>query len=171
MSATFVRQQLIAPHGAAALDRRHAGLAAAETVRQRAQHHRRRCSAPSILAALVWPAIRFLLIDAVWDGSSRVDCLAETVGRPVGACWPFIAAKFAQFMYGFYPADQVWRVNLTYAVGVVLLVPLLIPRVPYKTLNAILFFGVFPVVGVLPAGRRRVRPASMWRRGCGAACW
>jgi general L-amino acid transport system permease protein len=86
-----------------------------------------------------------LLIDAVWDGSSRVDCLAETVGRPVGACWPFIFAKFAQFMYGFYPADETWRINLTYAIGVVLLVPLLIPRVPYKLLNAILFFGVFPV--------------------------
>ena len=27
-----------------------------------------------------------------------------------------------------------------------LLVPLLIPRVPHKTLNALLFFGVFPVV-------------------------
>ena len=47
-----------------------------------------------------------MLIDAVWDGSSRTDCLAEKVSRPVGACWPFIAAKFAQFMYGFYPADQ-----------------------------------------------------------------
>jgi general L-amino acid transport system permease protein len=30
---------------------------------------------------------------------------------------------------------------------VLLLVPLLIPRVPYKTLNALLFFGAFPVVG------------------------
>jgi general L-amino acid transport system permease protein len=99
-----------------------------------------------IVVALAWPTIKFMLIDAVWDGSSRVDCLEETVKRPVGACWPFIAAKFAQFMYGFYPADQVWRVNLTYVIGVVLLVPLLIPRVPWKTLNAILFFGVFPVV-------------------------
>jgi general L-amino acid transport system permease protein len=99
-----------------------------------------------LIAALVWPAIRFMLIDAVWQGSSRTDCLAETLGRPVGACWPFITAKFAQFMYGFYPADQVWRINLTYLLGVASLVPLLIPRVPYKTLNAILFFGVFPVV-------------------------
>jgi general L-amino acid transport system permease protein len=98
-----------------------------------------------ILVALIWPALRFVLIDAVWDGSSRTDCLEATVGRPVGACWPFIAAKFRQFMYGFYPAEQVWRINLTYAVGLVLLVPLMIPRVPYKTLNAILFFGVFPV--------------------------
>jgi general L-amino acid transport system permease protein len=49
-------------------------------------------------------------------------------------------------MYGFYPADDAWRVDLTYAVGVALLVPLLIPSVPGKRLNAILFFGVFPVL-------------------------
>jgi general L-amino acid transport system permease protein len=101
----------------------------------------------AILAALVWPATRFLLIDAVWQGSSRADCLPETVGRPVGACWPFIAAKFNQFMYGFYPADQQWRVNLTYALGAILLAPLLIPSFPYKAVNAVLFFGLFPAVG------------------------
>ncbi len=98
-----------------------------------------------VIAALVWPMLRFLLLDAVWTGSSRVDCLPETVGRPVGACWPFIAAKFAQFMYGFYPASEQWRVDLCWALGAILLVPLLIPRVPHKGLNAILFFGVFPV--------------------------
>src|SRR5262249_18417105 len=51
-----------------------------------------------IVVALVWPTVKFLFIDAVWTGSSRVDCLPETVGREVGACWPFIKAKFAQFM-------------------------------------------------------------------------
>jgi general L-amino acid transport system permease protein len=100
-----------------------------------------------IIVALAWPTLKFLVIDAVWTGSSRVDCLPETVGREVGACWPFIKAKFAQFMYGFYPASEQWRVNLTYALGAILLVPLLIPRVPYKGLNAILFFVVFPVAG------------------------
>src|SRR2546422_3368596 len=68
-----------------------------------------------LLVALVWPTVRFLLIDAVWTGSSREDCLVETVRRPVGACWPFVAAKFRQFMYGFYPESEHWRVNLTYA--------------------------------------------------------
>jgi general L-amino acid transport system permease protein len=96
---------------------------------------------------LVWPTVKFLLIDAVWDGSSRVDCLAQTVGREVGACWPFIFAKFGQFMYGFYPESQQWRVDLAYALGLILLVPLLIPRLPYKALNAVLFFGLFPVAG------------------------
>jgi general L-amino acid transport system permease protein len=99
-----------------------------------------------IIAALVWPALKFLLLDAVWTGSSRVDCLAETVGREVGACWPFITAKLGQFMYGFYPASERWRVDLTYALGAALLAPLLIPAVPHKGINAILFFGVFPIV-------------------------
>jgi general L-amino acid transport system permease protein len=100
----------------------------------------------AIVAALLWPTIRFLLIDAVWTGASREDCLAEKVGREVGACWPFITAKIGQFMYGFYPAGERWRVDLTYALGAVLLVPLLIPRVPGKGINAILFFAVFPLV-------------------------
>src|SRR5262245_24493746 len=99
---------------------------------------------------LVWlivpPLIKFLFIDAVWDGASREDCLAEKVGRPVGACWPFIQKKFAQLVYGFYPSDLYWRPNLTFAIGAALLIPLLIPRVPYKTLNAVLFFGAFPVL-------------------------
>jgi general L-amino acid transport system permease protein len=101
----------------------------------------------AIIAALAWPTLKFLIIDAVWTGSSRADCLPETVGREVGACWPFIKAKFTQFMYGFYPASEQWRVNVTYTLGVILLVPLLIPGVPWKGLNAVLFFGVFPIVG------------------------
>src|SRR5947207_14564844 len=106
-----------------------------------------------VLALLIWPTLKFLVVDAVWTGSSRADCLAEAVGREVGACWPFVAAKFQQFMYGFYPDDQLWRVKLTYAPGIVLLVPVLIPRVPLKAGDAIPFFGVFPVRAFfLPVG-------------------
>jgi general L-amino acid transport system permease protein len=99
------------------------------------------------IVLLAWPTIRFLFIDAVWDGASRVDCLPETIGHEVGACWPFIKAKLPQLMYGFYPESERWRVNLAYALGVILLVPLLIPRLPYKGMNATLFFGVFPIIG------------------------
>jgi len=101
-------------------------------------------------ALLIWftviPAVQFLLVDAIWRGADRTACLAETVGHPVGACWPMIQAKFPQYIYGFYPENDRWRVNLTYGLGVVLLVPLLIPRLPAKGLNAGLFFLAFPVV-------------------------
>ncbi len=99
-----------------------------------------------IVVALVWPTVKFLFIDAVWTVSSRLDCLPQALGREVGACWPFIGAKFSQFMYGFYPASEQWRVDFTYALGAVLLVPLLIPSAPSKALNAVVFFGLFPVI-------------------------
>jgi general L-amino acid transport system permease protein len=108
-----------------------------------------------LLWLVVPPLVRCLFIDAVWDGAGRADCLEETVGRPVGACWPFIRAKFTQLVYGFYPWDQQWRVDLTFLIGAVLLVPLLIPRVPYKALNAGLFFGAYPIIAyfLLVGGR------------------
>uniref|UniRef100_Q07N16 Polar amino acid ABC transporter, inner membrane subunit n=1 Tax=Rhodopseudomonas palustris (strain BisA53) TaxID=316055 RepID=Q07N16_RHOP5 len=100
----------------------------------------------SLLYFTIVPSVKFLLIDAVWQGESRTDCLAETAGHPVGACWPFVQAKFSQFVYGFYPEPDRWRVNLTFALAALLLLPLLIPRVPAKALNAGLFFIAFPVV-------------------------
>ena len=99
---------------------------------------------------LLWftviPALKFLLVDAVWHGTDRDACLAENAGRPVGACWPYIEAKLSQFIYGFYPEPERWRVKLTFALAALLLLPLLIPRLPAKGLNAGLFFFAFPVV-------------------------
>ncbi|HKH03000.1 MAG TPA: amino acid ABC transporter permease [Bradyrhizobium sp.] len=99
---------------------------------------------------LLWftviPALKFLLVDAVWTGKDRNACLAENAGHTVGACWPYIQAKFSQFVYGFYPEPQRWRVDLTFIMAALLLLPLLIPRAPAKSLNAGLFFIAFPVV-------------------------
>jgi general L-amino acid transport system permease protein len=96
---------------------------------------------------VIWPAVKFLFVDAVWTGSSRTYCLPENAGRVVGACWPFITAKFPQFIYGFYPESERWRADLTFFLGAALLLPLLIPRAPLKIANAVLFFGIFPVIG------------------------
>ncbi|MFG1286279.1 amino acid ABC transporter permease [Xanthobacter versatilis] len=112
-------------------------------------------SVPQVLLTLfgIWlvyvtvpPMIKFFLIDAVWTGANREACLPEKVGRAVGACWPFVWAKLDQLIYGFYPASERWRVNVVYALGVILLLPLLIQKLPGKRLNAILFFGIYPMV-------------------------
>jgi general L-amino acid transport system permease protein len=103
-----------------------------------------------VSALLLWftviPALRFVLIDAVWTGADRNACLAENAGHAVGACWPYVHAKFSQFIFGFYPESERWRVNLTFILAALLLLPLLIPRLPAKSLNAGLFFLAFPVV-------------------------
>jgi general L-amino acid transport system permease protein len=103
-----------------------------------------------VSAVLIWftviPALQFLLVDAVWHGSDRDACLAQNAGHPVGACWPYIGAKMNQFIYGFYPEAERWRVNIVFLLSAVLLVPLLIPRLPAKGLNASMFFLALPVV-------------------------
>ena len=123
-----------------------------------------------LCALLLWftvlPTVRFLLVDAVWQGSDRNACLPETVGRPVGACWPFIQAKLSQFIYGFYPASERWRVDLTFLLGAMLLVPLLIPQLPAKAANAALFFLGFPIIAFLLLhggyGGLTVVPTRLW---------
>jgi general L-amino acid transport system permease protein len=97
-----------------------------------------------LLWFIVVPMVRFLLVDAVWEGHDRTSCLVADAGQSVGACWPFIHVKITQFIYGFYPEPERWRVNLTFLLAAILLLPLLIPRLPGKGLNAGLFFVAFP---------------------------
>ena len=61
--------------------------------------------------------IDWAFINASFAGNDRTACL-----KPVqGACWPFIDAKLGQFIYGRYPEAEIWRVNLVFLFGFVLL--------------------------------------------------
>ncbi len=91
------------------------------------------------------PLIDWMFINATWTGTSRLDCIGENQG----ACWPFIAEKWPQFIYGRYPVEEVWRVNLVFALGVLGLAPLLIPSVPYKRENIIFLLVVFPIASFI----------------------
>ncbi|NGX98409.1 MAG: amino acid ABC transporter permease, partial [Candidatus Afipia apatlaquensis] len=145
-TASFVRQKIAEPRRAPVRTTGVIGFA-----RERLFNSPLNIMITLIGVALLWlilvPAVKFLFVDAVWQGSDRNACLEASAGRVVGACWPFVQAKFDQFIYGFYPEDQRWRVNLTFALGALLLLPLLIPRAPAKALNSGLFFAAYPVIG------------------------
>ena len=57
-----------------------------------------------VSALLLWfilvPALKFVLVDAVWTGTDRTACLPKNPGDAIGACWPFIQAKLPQFLLG-----------------------------------------------------------------------
>ncbi len=113
------------------------------------------------LALVVWvvpPIINWAFVHAVWTGNGRDDCLVPGSG----ACWAFVDAKFSQFMYGRYPIDERWRVNLTGILLVVGLVPMAIPRVPFKRENGIFLLLIFPIVAlVLLTGGHFAIPAGL----------
>ncbi|MDS1134781.1 amino acid ABC transporter permease [Nitratireductor indicus] len=105
----------------------------------------------ALVVMIVPPLIQWAFINAQWTGTDRTACatVAQGGNQPdgwSGACWAFVDAKFQQFMFGRYPVDERWRVYLTAFLFVILLVPMLAPRVPRKGLNAILLFIVFPIV-------------------------
>ena len=144
-ASTFVRQDLVAERPAPMKTTGFFGV-----LRSRLLNSPTNILLTILCLLLVWyvvvPALKFLLVDAVWTGKDRTACLSETAGYSVGACWPYVWAKLNQLIYGFYPEAQRWRVNLTFLLGVALLLPLLIPRLPAKGLNSGLFFFAFPVV-------------------------
>jgi general L-amino acid transport system permease protein len=82
------------------------------------------------------------ILSATFIGADGAACTREGAG----ACWPYVTAKFAQFMYGRYPEPERWRVDLVYVLALAGLVPMMIPRVPGKLWNAIYLFAIFPVI-------------------------
>ncbi|MER8827276.1 amino acid ABC transporter permease [Mesorhizobium sp. M0938] len=108
-----------------------------------------------VLVAMLLPqVINWAFINAQWTGPNRTVCATVAQGgiQPdgwSGACWAFVNAKFGQFMLGRYPLEERWRPILVAILFVALLVPLLIPKVPRKGLNAILLFGALPVVAFI----------------------
>lgn len=84
----------------------------------------------------------FMVGHAVFFADDGELCRVEGAG----ACWAFIGARINFFIYGFYPMEEQWRVNICFGLGLALLIPLMWLDLPGKVLNAILFFLVFPVV-------------------------
>lgn len=98
-----------------------------------------------IVATTLPELIRFYFLDAVWTGTNRDACLAEKVGRPVGACWAYVADRFQYFIYGSYPVNQRWRVNIVFAMFALGVAWLLWTSAPKKKLGIFFFFVLMPI--------------------------
>ena len=72
-----------------------------------------------VLYLIVTFVFRWAVLDAHWSGDSRQDC------DGFGACWVFVKVRLPQFLYGFYPEAQRWRVNVALLICGVILLPLL----------------------------------------------
>ncbi len=87
------------------------------------------------------PAINWLFLDAVYTGEDRNACRAVSDG----ACWAFIGERFALFTYGFYPVEERWRVNLSFVLLCLAVVPVLFDKVPHRKYG--LYYAIaFPFI-------------------------
>jgi len=92
-----------------------------------------------ILYLLVPPMIQWGIVNATFTGDTRAACTGG------GACWAFIGAYFEQFMYGLYPSEETWRINLSLIALVVLLGAFAIKTINKLYLSLVITL-VYPVV-------------------------
>jgi general L-amino acid transport system permease protein len=87
--------------------------------------------------------LRFLIFDAVFGGNSGAACQGAE-----GACWPFIGAKLGQIVYGYYPEEQRWRVNVVFLLGAAGIAGLMIPRTPHKRWLGLAMVTAYPLLAI-----------------------
>jgi general L-amino acid transport system permease protein len=100
----------------------------------------------ALLTLWVLPGfISFLITDAVWSGADREACIARN-GVVPGACWAFVRDRLSFFIYGFYPLDQRWRVDLFFLLGAIGVAWMLWQKAPRRDIGFYYFIAVLPIV-------------------------
>ena len=114
-----------------------------------------------LLYTILPPILGWLFFDAAFTGANRDECRAQADG----ACWAFISERLRLFTYGFYPAQERWRVNLSFVLLLAALVPVLYDRLPLRKYG--LYFSMsFPlIVGWLLLGGFGLEPVETYKFG------
>lgn len=93
-----------------------------------------------LLYSLVPPAINWAFFKADWVGSTKDVCTSG------GACWVFVGVRINQFLFGFYPSSEYWRVVTAFSLVGALVAWLLIEGTPKKALVGAFTIFCYPVI-------------------------
>lgn len=97
----------------------------------------------TLLFLLLKPFFEWAFFEAVWTASTRRECLAIS---PDGACWAGIFPWFNNLMYGLYPDNLQWRINLGFLIGFFWFLPLAFKKTKRKMIIALSGVILFPFV-------------------------
>ena len=61
-----------------------------------------------ILIKMIPGLLNWIFFEANFSGTSKEECTGS------GACWVFINVWFERLMYGLYPNEQIWRINIAF---------------------------------------------------------
>jgi len=92
------------------------------------------------------PLIQWAIIDATWTGSEAKDCKLPDGSRKDGACWIYIQAWIGGYVYGLYPYDLRWRIDLAAVLVLVMFAPLAFKNLPHKNWYGVAVILLYPIV-------------------------
>ncbi len=101
-----------------------------------------------LLIKSIPPMLDWLFFEADFVGTKKEDCTSD------GACWVFINVWFKRFMYGLYPNDEIWRINVAF-IGLILTVGLAFfaqPKIKKYVLIFLIFVYPFIMISLISGG-------------------
>ncbi len=93
--------------------------------------------------SIIPPFINWAILDATFSGKLKTDCTAG------GACWVFISVWFEKLMYGFYPVEHIWRINLSFIIFIGTISFSFFVREKYKLYILFFLIFIFPVIAFI----------------------
>ena len=113
-----------------------------------------------ILIKMIPGLLNWIFFEANFSGTSKEECTGS------GACWVFINVWFERLMYGLYPNEQIWRINvafiaLIFTVGAAFFVP---PKNKKYIIIFLLFVFPFILISLLSGGNFALEkvPTNEW---------
>ena len=88
------------------------------------------------------PLFNWLFFDANFKGGSAKECYGD------GACWIFIKVWFKKLIYGLYPNDQVWRINLTFLILIFSVITAIFVKKKFRRNILIFLLFIYPFLGI-----------------------
>mgnify|MGYP001429396783 CR=1 FL=1 len=92
---------------------------------------------------IIPPVMSWMILDANISGDTKDACTGS------GACWTYIKIWFKRFMYGMYPNEHIWRVNLAFIFLVVLAFVGFITPQKYKKYLTLYYVIIYPIIAFL----------------------
>jgi len=95
-----------------------------------------------VLIQNVPPLLNWLFFDANFVGETKEECTGS------GACWIFIKAWFPRLIYGLYPNAEIWRINFTFLMLIVLVISGFFVPPKIKKYIIIFLLFIFPLIAI-----------------------
>ena len=96
-----------------------------------------------VLIISVPPSLNWLIFDATISGDAKEACTGD------GACWTFVKIWLRRFIYGMYPNEHHWRINLAFIILIGLAFAGFFVSNKLKKLLPLFYIIVYPVIAFI----------------------
>ena len=96
-----------------------------------------------LILVTIPPVLNWFILDANFLGNTRESCTGD------GACWTYIKVWLRRFVYGMYPNEEHWRINLSFFLVVGLGLLGIFAKGKLKKFLTLYYVIIYPIIAFL----------------------